>query len=72
MHQFSGGAAEGSAPETLCIVQDAGRRWVAGCSEQERGWAPRYKFDRDLQNWRNSPRLMHEVAVLQLPPVVEI
>ena len=49
-----GGAA---APEMLCIVEDAGRRWVAGCSEQERGWVPRLK----LESWLS---LMHEVGML--------
>ena len=36
-----------AAPDMLCIVEEAGRLWVAGCSEQERGWVPR----RELENW---------------------
>ena len=44
----------------LCIVDEAGRLWVAGCSEQERGWVPRV----ELESWLC---LMHEVAWLRLP-----
>ena len=43
----AGGAAAAAAPEMLCIAEEAGRVWVAGCSEQERGWVPR----RDLESW---------------------
>ena len=42
------------------MVEEAARRWVAGCSEQERGWVPR----RGLESWLG---LMHEVGVLRLP-----
>jgi hypothetical protein len=42
------------------LVEEAARRWVAGCSEQERGWVPR----RGLESWLG---LMHEVGVLRLP-----
>ena len=28
-------------PEMLCVAEEAGRLWVAGCSEQERGWVSR-------------------------------
>ena len=48
--------------QRLCIAAEAARRWVAGCSEQERGWVPR----RELESWLG---LMHEVGVLRLPPV---
>lgn len=34
-------AAAAAAPEMLSLVVEAGRQWVAGCSEQERGWVPR-------------------------------
>ena len=56
------GKGAAAAPELLCIVEAAARRWVAGCSEQERGWVPR----RSLESWLG---LMHEVAVLRLPLV---
>ena len=29
------------------IAEEAARRWVAGCSEQEHGWVPR----RELESW---------------------
>ena len=32
-----GGGRPAAAPERLCIAEEAARRWVAGCSEQERG-----------------------------------
>ena len=54
------GGASAAAPEMLSIVEEAGRLWVAGCSEQERGWVPR----RELESWLG---LMHEVAMLRLP-----
>ena len=41
--------------EMLSIPEEAARRWVAGCSEQERGWVPR----RGLESWLG---LMHEVG----------
>jgi hypothetical protein len=44
----------------LCLAEEEARRWVAGCSEQERGWVPR----RGLEGWLG---LMHEVEVLRLP-----
>ena len=44
----------------LSIPEEAARLWVAGCSEQERGWVPR----RELESWLC---LVHEVAVLRLP-----
>ena len=53
-----GGAA--AALEMLSLPEEAARRWVAGCSEQERGWVPR----RGLESWLG---LMHEVGVLRLP-----
>ena len=43
----SGGVGAAAAPEILSIAEEAARRWVAGCSEQERGWVPR----RDLESW---------------------
>ena len=53
-------AAAEPAPEMLSLAEEAARLWVAGCSEQERGWVPR----RDLESWLG---LMHEVEVLRLP-----
>ena len=52
------GAAAAAAPEMVCIVEDAGRRWVALCSEQERGWASHLEGE----SWLC---LMHEVALLR-------
>ena len=49
-----GDANGGAAREMLCITEDAARRWVARCSEQEREWMPR----RELESWL---WLMHEV-----------
>ena len=54
-----GGAA---AAEMLCIAEEAGRLWVAGYSEQERGWVPRLQ----RESWLG---LMHEVELLRLPLV---
>ena len=48
--------AAAAAVEMLCIVEVAARRWLAGCSEQERGWVPR----RELKSW---VCLMHEVEL---------
>ena len=57
----SGGGGGAAAPaEMLSLVDEAARRWVAGCSEQERGWVPR----RERESWLG---LMHEVEVLRLP-----
>ena len=54
------GGVAAAAPEMLCIAEEAARLWVAGCSEQERGWVPR----RELQSWLG---LMHEVELLRVP-----
>ena len=56
------GGERGAAapPEMLCIAEEAGRLWVAGCTEQERGWVSR----RDRASWLG---LMKEVGVLQQP-----
>jgi len=56
----SSGGGPAAAPEMLCIPDEAARGWVAGCSEQERGWVSR----RGLESWLG---LMHEVEVLRLP-----
>ena len=50
----------GGVPERLSVVEEAARRWVASCSDQERGWVPR----RGHESWLG---LVHEVEVLQLP-----
>ena len=49
MHPRTGRRRRGAAaaPEMLCIAEEAGRLWVTGCCEQERGWVPR----RDLESW---------------------
>ena len=36
-----GGEPAAAALEMLSLAEEAARRWVAGCSEQERGWVPR-------------------------------
>ena len=55
-----GGAA--AAPEMLSIPEEAARLWLAGCSEQERGWVPR----RDLESLVG---LMQGVELLREPLV---
>ena len=55
------GRREHSAREgQLCLVQQAGRRWLAMCSDQELSWVPR----RGCESWL---WLMHEVELLRLP-----
>ena len=56
----SGAEGAAAAPEMLCIADEAGRLWLVGCSEQERGWVPRC----DLESWLC---LMHEVELLRVP-----
>ena len=56
----AGGSAAAAA--MLCIVEVAARRWLAGCSEQERGWVARC----ELESWLC---LMHKVEVLRVPLV---
>ena len=55
-----GGDGPAAAAEMLSIPAEAARLWVAGCSEQERGWVPR----RQLESWLS---LMHELGALRLP-----
>ena len=52
--------AAAAALEMLCIPEEAGRLWLAECSEQERGWVPR----RELESLLG---LMQEVAALRVP-----
>ena len=52
-----GEAPAAAAPEMLSLVEEAARLWVACCSEQERGWAPR------RASWLG---LMHEVGLLRV------
>ena len=56
------GGAAAAAPEMLSLVEEAGRQWVAGCSEQERGWLPCRELESRLCQ-------MHEVEVLRVPLV---
>ena len=56
----AGGEGAAAAPEMLCIAEEAARLWVAGCSEQERGWVPR----RELESWLC---LMQKVGLLRVP-----
>jgi hypothetical protein len=56
------GGPAAAAPETLSIVEEAARRWVASCSEQVHGWMPRRSRESLLG-------LMREVHVLRLPLV---
>ena len=57
-----GAAAAAAAPEMLCIAEEAGRLhvWLAGCSEQERGWVLRGESEAWLC-------LMNEVELLRVP-----
>ena len=57
-----GDCAGAAAPEMLSIPEEAARLWLAGCSEQERGWAPRCELESLLG-------LMREVAALRVPLV---
>ena len=59
-----GGAA--AAPEMLSLVGEAARQWVAGCSEQERGWVPRCELESLLGLMH---RFVVEVEVLRQPLV---
>ena len=54
------GGAAATAPEMLCLVEEAARQWLAGCSEQGYGLAPHL----GLESWLS---LMHEVELLRLP-----
>jgi hypothetical protein len=56
----SGGLGAAAAPEMLSLVEEAARRWLAGCSEQERGWVRRRASESFLG-------LMYEVEGLRLP-----
>ena len=47
----------------LSIPEEAARLWVAGRSEQERGWVPRV----ELESWLS---LMQEVVLLRVPLIV--
>ena len=55
-----GGEPAAAAQEMLSLVEEAARRWVAGRSEQERGWVSY----RTTESWLS---LMHEVGVLRVP-----
>jgi hypothetical protein len=55
-----GGVAAVAAPvEMLSLAEEEARRWVAGCSEQERGWVPRLGLERWLC-------VMHELEMLRV------
>ena len=54
--------AAAAAPEMLSIPEEEARLWVAGCSEQERGWVSR----RELESLLG---LMQEVEALRVPLV---
>ena len=56
------GGAAAAAAEMLCAVEEAGRLWVACCSEQERGWVSRG----ERVSWLG---LMHAVVLLRVPLV---
>ena len=59
----SGAWGPAAAVEMLPIVDKAARRWLDGCSEQERGWCSGWCSG---ESWL---RLMHEVELLRLPLV---
>jgi hypothetical protein len=55
----SGGTAAATAQqETWSIIEEAARRWIATCTDQERGWVPR----RGRERWLG---LMWEVEALR-------
>jgi hypothetical protein len=54
------GEPAAAAAERLSLAEEAARRWVEGCSEQERGWVSWC----GTESWL---RLMHEVGLLRLP-----
>ena len=56
------GGVAAAALEMLCIADEAVRLWLAGCSEQERGWV----LHRELESLLG---LMHEVESLRVPLV---
>ena len=55
----------GAAAPMLSLADEAARRWVAGRSEQERGWVSY----RTTESWLG---LMHEVGVLRLDLCAEM
>ena len=55
-----GGEPAAATPERLSLAEETARRWVAGCSEQERGWVSWC----GTESWLG---LMHEVGLLRLP-----
>ena len=55
-----GGGAATAPPEMLCIADEAGRLWLAGCSEQGRGWVSQL----DGESWLC---LMQAVGLLRVP-----
>ena len=58
-----GEPAAAAAPERLSLAEEAARRWVEGCSEQERGWVPR----RGFESWLGPmQQLMQEMGLLRL------
>jgi hypothetical protein len=61
----SGGGTAAAAQQTemWSIIQEAGRRWVLSCTDQERGWVPR----RGRESWLG---LMWEVQSLRRGAVV--
>eukprot|EP01046_Picozoa_sp_COSAG06_P051219 COSAG06_NODE_8307_length_2207_cov_4.807400_1_plen_290_part_00 len=54
----SGGAVAAQQAEMWPIVEEAGRRWIATCTDEERGWVPR----RGRESWLG---LMWEVESLR-------
>lgn len=69
----SAGASTGSAvaaqqAETWSVVEEAARRWIMKCSDQERGWVPRREIvDESLQpaGWERFLGLMREIETLR-------
>jgi hypothetical protein len=51
-------AAESQQAEVWSIIQEAARRWIASCTEQEQGWVPR-------RGWESWLGLMWEVESLR-------
>jgi hypothetical protein len=62
----AGTAAAGAAAqqlEMLSIVEEAARRWIADCTDQERGWVPRCGRDSWLGLMSKMQSLCREAAV---------
>ena len=58
----SGGTVAAQQAERRAIVEEVARRWIAACTDQERGWVPRH----GRESWLG---LMWEVQALRRGPL---